>query len=268
MQFDFLLPLTMFAISSASLLLFLRYEKRLEDLSSGQKLRVRDAVLVVVVMGVMVAAMVVMPERLMQIVFLFSASSILFLLTYLIVPKIPLAVLPSILFVALYFLYWNLLFLDLFASLIVVSAILYISRLFTWKTTLAFSALLTAMDIIHVFGTKQMAAVAEKTVGLGLPVMIIVPSFPTTGFIALGLGDLLLSGLFATQTAQRNGKRYGLICCATIAAVLMIGELVILNTPYTFLPATVFVTLGWLITFGLTHLKAERDKSTNQQAPN
>jgi len=264
MLFDFLLPLTMFAISSVSLLLFLRYEKRLEDLSSGQKLRVRDAALVVVAMGVMIAVMVVMPERLMQIVFLFSASFILFLLTYLIVPKIPIAVLPSVLFVALYFLYWNLFLLDFFAILIVISAVLYVGRLFTWKTTLAFAALLTAMDIIHVFGTKQMAAVAEKTVGLGLPVMIIVPSFPTAGFIALGLGDLLLSGLFATQTAQRNGRRYGLICCASIAVTLLIGELVILNTPYTFLPATVFVTLGWLTSFLFTHLKTKGNEPTTQ----
>lgn len=211
----------------------------------------------VVVMGMTIAVMVVMPERLMQIIFLFSASSILFFLTYLIVPKILLAVLPSILFVALYFLYWNLILLNLFATLIVISAILYIGRLFTWKTTLAFAALLTVMDVIHVFGTKHMAAVAEKTVGLGLPVMLIVPSFPTAGFIALGLGDLLLSGLFAVQTAQRSGRLYGLVCCASIAVTLLIGELIILNTPYTFLPATVFVTLGWLATMGLIRLNVK-----------
>jgi presenilin-like A22 family membrane protease len=262
MEFDFLLSLTLFLVSSASLLLFLRFEKRLEALSSGQQLRVRDVALLVASMGVMVAMIVVIPGMLLQILFLFSASSLLFLLTYLIIPKTLVALLPPALMVALYFLYWNLILMDLFAVLLVVSAILYIGRLFTWKTTLAFAFLLTAMDIIQVFGTRYMVTVTEKTSGLSLPAMIIVPSYPSPGFTALGLGDLLLSGLFATQTAQRWGRRYGLVCCASVAAALLIGEYIILNTPYNFLPATVFVTLGWLATLGLVRLRAKKEFST------
>jgi len=262
MEFDFLLPLTLFSISSASLLLFLRFEKRLEEFSSGQQLRVRDAVLIVAAMVVMIVIIVFIPGRILQILFLFSASPLLFLLTYLIVPKVPVAVLPPALLVALYFLYWNLFLMDLFAILLVISAILYVGELFTWKTTLAFATLLTVMDIIQVFGTGYMVDVAKKASGLSLPMMVVVPSFPSPGFIVLGLGDLLLSGLFATQTAQRWGRRYGLICCASVAVALLIGEIIILNTPYNFLPATVFVTLGWLATLGFVRLRPKKEFST------
>jgi presenilin-like A22 family membrane protease len=258
MEFDFLLSLTLFLVSSVSLLLFLRFEKRLEEFSSGQQLRVRDVVLIVAMMAVMVVVVVLIPGGVLQILFLFSASSLLFMLTYLIVPKVLVAVLPPALLVGLYFLYWNLFFMDLFAILLVVSAILYIGRIFTWKTTLAFAALLTANDIIQVFGTGYMVDVAKKASGLALPMMIVIPSFPSPGLIALGLGDLLLSGLFVIQTAQRWGKHYGLISCASTAAGLMIGEFIILNTPYSFLPATVFVTLGWLAAFGYIQLKAQK----------
>jgi len=262
MEFDFLLSLTLFAISSASLLLFLRFEKRLEVLSSGQQLRIRDVVLIVAMMAVMVVVVVLIPGRILQILFLFSASSLLFLLTYLIVPRIPVAVLPPALLVGLYFFYWNLFFMDLFAVLLVISAILYVGRIFTWKTTLAFAALLTANDIIQVFVTGYMVDVAKKASGLALPMMVVIPSFPSPGFIVLGLGDLLLSGLFVIQTALRWGKHYGILSCASTAAGLMIGEFIILNTTYSFLPATVFVTLGWLATFGYIQLKAQKESKT------
>lgn len=260
MRFDVLLPLTLFLVSSASLLLFLRFEKRLEDFTSGQRLHTRDAILLVAVMGVMVTVMVAMPGRIIQVLFLFSASALLFLLAYLIVPKWPLALLLPALLVALYFYSWNLLFLDFFAILLVVSAILYIGRFFTWRTTLVYASLLTVMDVVHVFGTRHMVEYAEKVIGLGLPVMVILPTYPSSpGFVGLGLGDLLLSGLFSIQTSRRWGKKQGLICCASIAGVFLIVGLIVLNTERA-LPATLFVSLGWLISLGINTLLERRKK--------
>lgn len=256
-KFDVLLPLTLFAVSSASLLLFSRFEERLEVFTSGQKLRTRDTVLLVAVMGVMVTIMVMMPGRIIQVLFLFAASSLLFLLSYLIVPKWPLALLLPALLILLYFYSWNLIFLDLFAILLVVSAILYIGRLFTWRTTLVYAALLTAVDILHVFGTRHMVEYAEKLTGLGLPMMIILPTLPYFGFVGLGLGDLLLSGLFSIQTARRWGKKQGLICCISIAATFLLGAFIVLNTERA-LPATIFVSLGWLISLGINNLLERR----------
>ncbi len=254
MKFDLLLPSTLFLISSAGLLLFSKLEDKLEAISSKERLRVRDVVLIVLVMGVMVTIMVVMPERIMQVLLLFSSSSLLFLLTHLIVPKWPLALLTPLAFLLSYFLYWNLILMDLFAVLFVVSAILYISVFFTWKTTLAFAGLLTAMDVIQVFGTRHMVAAAEKMSGLRLPILVVVPMYPSSGYVALGLGDLLLSGLLAIQTTRRWNRRKGLTCCALTAATLMTGEVIALNTTHHFLPATLFISLGWLITLGPTLL--------------
>ena len=261
MRFDLLLPSTLFLISSAGLLLFSKLEDKLEAISSKERLRVRDVVLIVLVMGVMVTIMVVMPERIMQVLLLFSSSSLLFLLTYLIVPRWPLALLTPLAFLLSYFLYWNLFLMDLFAVLFVVSAILYITVFFTWKTTLAFASLLTAMDVIQVFGTRHMVVAAEKMSGLHLPVMIIVPMYPSPGYVALGLGDLLLSGLLAIQTTRRWDRREGLICCAFIAIALLTGEAISLNTPYHFLPATLFISLGWLITLALVLLTKRQPKT-------
>lgn len=258
MRFDVLLPLTLFSITVVSLYLFTSYGKRVETMFSGQKIRVRDAALIVVFVGLMITVVVFMPGLVLQLMFLFSSSSLLFLLVYFLYPKWPVALILPIVFLALYVFSWNLILMDLFALLLVLSAILYTSGVFSWKSTLVFASLLTFMDVLHVFGTKYMEAVAQKATGLLLPLLIIVPTFPVTGYVALGLGDLLLSGLFVTQTARQWGRRYGLMCCAAIALGMLFGEIILFNTIFDFLPATLFVMLGWGLTAVIRKLEPKK----------
>jgi len=255
MNFDVLLPLALFLISLAGLTFFSKFAGKLEPLFQGQRIRVRDALLIVLFLGAMVTAVVFIPGNILQILFLFSCSSLLFLLVYIIFPaKWPVAfILPGV-FLLLYFFYWNIWLMDVFAVLLILSVIMYTSAVFTWKATLAFAGFLTVMDVVQVFGTKYMAIVAEKATSMLLPLLIVVPTFPLQGYVSLGLGDLMLTGLFVNQTAQKWGKRYGYICCGSIALVLLLGELILFNTPFHFLPATIFVSVGWLVTLGLIRL--------------
>lgn len=266
MNFDLLLPLALFLISLAGLTLFSRYAGKLEPLLQGQRIRVKDALLIVLALGGMITAAVFLPGSILQIVFLFSSVSLLFLLGYVIFPtKWPVAlVLPGV-FLLLYFFDWNVWFMDIFAVLLVLSVILYTSGIFTWKATLVFAGLLTAMDVVQVFGTKYMETVAQKATSMLLPLLIVVPTFPLQGYVSLGLGDLMLTGLFVNQTAQKWGKRYGYVCCGSVAVVLLLGELILFNTPFHFLPATVFVCVGWLVTLAITRLRPIR--KTDQTPP-
>ncbi len=96
-----------------------------------------------------------------------------------------------------------------------------------------------------------MVTYGERVIDLGLPVVIILPIFPSQiGFMALGLGDVFLSGLLSIQTTQKYGKRFGLVSMASIAVVFMILETMLLNYRVPVFPATVLVIAGWLIALG------------------
>ncbi|NIR87504.1 hypothetical protein GWO13_08075, partial [Candidatus Bathyarchaeota archaeon] len=111
-----------------------------------------------------------------------------------------------------------------------------------------FVVLLTVMDIVHVLVTGYIVESAERLVGvLRLPVVIIIPTFPTLGLsIVLGLGDIFLAGLLSIQTAKKYGKKFGFASIAAIAIVFLILNTVLLNYYSQAFPATVLVISGWL----------------------
>ena len=119
-----------------------------------------------------------------------------------------------------------------------------------------FAGLLTALDVVQVFITGLMGQLAEKAVfQLSLPVVIMLPTYPTTGRIILGLGDIFLSGLLSLQSMSRQGVRAGIITAVTIGVAMFFFEVVEFNTKYfTYFPATIVVLLGWLAGMGIARL--------------
>ncbi len=91
-------------------------------------------------------------------------------------------------------------------------------------------------------------------IGLHLPIAIVIMTFPSPRGIALGLGDIFLSGLLTIQTTTKYGKKAGLLVAVTISCVLFIFEVLLFNNilgEIRGFPATIIVILGWLAGIGI-----------------
>jgi len=262
MIFDVSLPLTVFLITAAVLFLYTKLGQKVKSLLGGKELTTRHTVLLVAAMGVMITVLgwtiIQIPDLAIMVLFLYAYSMMLFLFTYLVVPKWYLAVLTPALFVALFILFrdtyvWTPYLMNLFAIIFAICISVYMGGLFSWKTTALFVVLLTLMDIVQVLITGFMIGASEKMITLRLPVMIIVPTFPSEGHIMLGLGDIFLSGLLSIQTMQKYGKKFGLVSVGAIVIVFLLLENLLINLNITAFPATVFVISGWLTAVGARH---------------
>jgi len=146
---------------------------------------------------------------------------------------------------------------DIFGAIFAILIILYLSPMFNWKTVGIFAALLTVLDIILVFSGPMVAA-AETFSGLGLPVIIYLPSIPIIpadnvfGFVfrGLGLGDFFFAGILTIQTFNKFGKKYAYAAIAAIVVSFSIWQIFLLDLMDFFnlggFPATVFIITGWI----------------------
>jgi len=266
MNIDFLTPILIFSIIFSSLFLYRKFEEKMKRVFGSRKFSMREAVVMVFVMGVMVTLVVFMPSYALQILFIFAYSYMLFVFLYIISDKWLLAVFPPIIFIATYLLNYllikNIYVLSVFATFFAIMTIVFMSYVFPWKVTLLFATLLTLMDVIQVLWTGQMIKAAVKMVGLYLPVALILPTFPSLKPIALGVGDIFLSGLLSIQTTSKYGRKAGVVSAITISLGFFLFNLLMLNMPLriTGFPATITVLLGWLPTFAFYHFK-EKMKS-------
>jgi hypothetical protein len=173
-------------------------------------------------------------------------------------PRWYIAALPPVLFLLLFGFFnttpvWNPFLLDVYGVLFAILIVLYLGTLFTWKTVFIFAGFLTALDIVLVWFTGTMVTAAEHVSGLGLPVLV---AFPTIPFITangsillmrLGLGDFFFSGILATQTLKKFGKKTAVLSILTMCVSFGLFELLLLNpTEFNALPATLPIVLGWL----------------------
>jgi len=259
MILDVLLPSVLFLIAVAVVFLYARFEKKVDSLFGGKELGIGHIVLLVAAMGIMVTVLVFIPETAMIVLFLFAYSTILFLFTYLLAPKWYLAVPTPVLFIALYLSpYWNIYLFNFFAIIFAVCISVYMGSLFTWKITAAFVALLTLVDVIQVLITGHTVISGGKGIALGLPVAIIVPTFPYEGWTILGLGDVFLFGLLSVQTTRKYGRKFGLASIVSMTVVFLLLQTILLNSNVESFPATVLVISGWLTSLGARYLYKSR----------
>jgi presenilin-like A22 family membrane protease len=266
MRFDVLLPVTVFMVVAASVLIYPRSERGLNTLLQG-KLRPRDVIILVAAMGAMITVIAFIPAMAIQILFISSYSYIMFFFSYLLIRRWYLALFPPVIFLAAYaisyLVYLNtmvsLLITDVLAVAFAVMMTVYMGVLFSWKTMWIYATLLTVMDVIQVFGTGFMGQVAEKTIRLQLPVALILPAYPAGGQIGLGLGDIVLSGLLAVQTASKYGRRTGILVAGTVGLAMFLFELASMNlVSFRYFPATLIVLAGWGAGMGATLLLYRR----------
>ncbi|MBS7614576.1 hypothetical protein KEJ18_02425 [Candidatus Bathyarchaeota archaeon] len=262
MQFDLALPSAMFLIVTASVLLYRKTERTFSTLLGDQKFSIRDAVIMVVVMGLMISTIAFLPGQTIQIGFMAAYSYMLFMFTYMVLKKMYLAIVPPIVFLLSYIYFFShLAVFNLFVVIFAIIITVYISTFFTWKTVWLFAAILTIMDIIQVYITGFMKQAAIGMIDLKLPVMLIIPRFPPGNLVDLGTGDLFLAGLLAIQTAKKLGQKTGILVAAMNGVAMFIFEVISFNTRFAdFFPATVVVVAGWLASLATFHLMNPKRK--------
>lgn len=165
---------------------------------------------------------------------------------------------------------WDPILMNIYAIVVAVMIIFYLSPLFTWKTTVIFAALLTIVDIILVLGTRTMGEAANQFTEIGLPVVVFLPNIPLTpvppsypyksfyGFYGngLGVGDFFFAGILAIQTLKKFDKKTALISvfAMTISFALflaLMGEIIKVLEPLIgpgieYFPGTLMIICGWL----------------------
>jgi hypothetical protein len=320
MYFDVTMPLALFAVTVAAMLLNKRVEGKLKTSFEEKELRARDAVLLVAVISALVSVVVFVPQMTIMAIFFFSYCTLLFTFSYFFSniqkrkaqlfcsvfgiaglaagtvavldpfadslmfygaltayglaafaffavvyeqkrtetkERWYLAVLPPALFILLYLVYvqtplWFPYLLDAYGVIFAVLITLYLGSLFTWKNVFIFAGLLTVMDIVLVLFTGVMVTAAKQVAGLGLPVLISLPTVPLVAtewglqYMSLGLGDFFFAGILATQTLKEFGRRTAVLSTVTMSLSFAIFEAFLMNYQWGAFPGTLMIICGWL----------------------
>ncbi|MBC7130250.1 hypothetical protein H5T51_03375 [Candidatus Bathyarchaeota archaeon] len=269
MNFDVSMPIALFIVTCASLILNEKVESRLKAVFEEREFTGRDAVLLVALMGIMITLISLGSKygfiSPLMVLFLFSYSMLLYVFAYIFTDEHKIAALfPPALFIMLYILLrdtviWDLCLVNVYAIIFAVLITLYLGGLFSWKATWIFAGLITLLDIIMVFVTGAMVEAAEAGVALKLPIVVSLPMLPAfSGFISLGLGDFFLAGLLSLQLLKKYGFKSALISASTVALAFFIFELYFLNYGPQYFPATLIVIMGWLPPALLSILKSKQ----------
>jgi hypothetical protein len=259
--FDVGMPLTLFSVTVASLLLNQKTESKLKVTLEDKEFKTKDAVMLVALMAVMISSIALLRQLVapLMILFLFSYSTLLFIFTYLFSKRHwYIALIPPAVFVLLYAflrdtLLWSNFLVPIYAVVFAILITLYVSSLFAWKPMLVFAMLLTIVDIILVLVTGTMIQVADTAFrGLSLPEMVAVPIVPplvtTRGWLqmALGLGDFFFAGLLGIQTFKKYDRKIAIISILAMAVSFFTFETILLSYWKIPFPGTVMIMCGWL----------------------
>ena len=256
--FDIAMPLTLFFVTIVATLLNEKVEGKLKTTLEKRDFSVKETFLLVAAMVIVISLVVIIPTNALMILFLFSYSLLLFMFTYIFSNKrLLLAVFPPALFVGLYMVLnqtslWSLYLVNLYALVFAVLITLYLGSLFNWKTTFAFAAVLTIVDMVLVLVTGTMVQAVDAARSLNLPIMVTVPLIPflvtQDGMLMmnLGLGDFFFAGLLSIQSLRRYGRVFAFCSVVGITLSFFAFEVFILNYGLPAFPGTLMILCGWL----------------------
>lgn len=261
MLFDLTMPIFLFLLCFITIKVYKKIEGKLKRILEEKEFQVKDVIVLVIAMGVMISIMVVVPSLALALLILFAFSMLIFTFLLMVTEKWYLSLIPSAIFVLLYYFgvfwnipyLWNVYIIDVFAMVFAILITVYLGSLFTWKTTAIFAVLLTAVDIIQVLLTGHMGEVASKAIQSELPLLVFLPIFPPVynaeqglAMMGLGLGDLFFAGLLSLQAFKQLGKNSALLSMIGISASFFVFETLLLNYKIKFFPGTLMILCGWL----------------------
>lgn len=254
-------------VLSLSILVYRKSAERVKELSGGKKIGSREVIVTIIFISVLITIIGLIPSYALQVLLIAALSYILFIFTYLFSKRLFISAIPPAAFVISFLLLSRLLATNIlvaimttnfFATVFAVIAVALLGPLFSWKTLMLFTALLTIVDIVHVFITGHMVVAAYKVMGLGLPLMFLLPRLPSlTELTVLGLGDVFLSGLLSTYMASKYNFKAGLLTATSISIIFLAFDIIVYNFAQgvKVFPATILVLIGWLLGKSLYLLK-------------
>jgi len=277
-KFDLTMPLTLLAVTFASMFLYPKVDNKLKGAFEETEFRVRDAVLLVGLMAVMITLIVVVRQLsiVLIVLFLFAYSLLLYTFGYLLSNKRwYIGVIAPAVFILLYVFLrnsfvWTYYLSNVYGLVFAVLITLYLAGLFNWKTTAVFGVLITIMDIILVLVTKTTVQAANAAVSLSLPVLVSLPLVPliNTGvgllILSLGLGDFFFAGLLAIQTYKKYGKSLAIASVVGMTVSFSIFEALILTYNVGAFPGTLMIICGWA-PFVIVQTFRDRGKTKRQK---
>jgi hypothetical protein len=260
LNFDLTMPLVLFAVTVASVLLNGKVEGKLRGVMEEREFQVRDAVLLVGMMAVMIGLIVVVRQLslILMVLFLFAYSMLLFIFGYIFSKnRWYVGAIAPVVFVLLYVFFrdsfvWAYYLGNIVGVVFAILITLYLASLFTWKTTAVFGALITGMDIVLVLVTGTMVEAANAARGLSLPVLVSAPLLPLieTGngmmLMSLGLGDFFFAGLLALQSYKKYGRPFAFLSIIGMTISFFAFEAFILTFNVRAFPGTLMIICGWI----------------------
>ena len=258
MIFDIAMPLTLLLVTLVAMFLNKKTEAKLRANLDERELSTRDVVFFGAAMAIVVSIIVFVPQMAIMALFLFSYSSLLFLISYVFSNhRWYVAIVPPATFLLLYIFLrdttlWSDYLVNVYGLVFAILIILYMGGMFTWKTTLIFGGIITALDIVLVLVTGAMITAFEQTDSLKLPVAVQVPIIPPIIVegrwipMGLGLGDFFFAGLLAIQTWKRFGRKTALLSAVGMAISFFAFSTFLLNYGPSYFPGTLMIVCGWI----------------------
>ena len=104
---DVVLPSVLFLVGVAVVFLYSKLSSKVSSVLGGQQLQLKHIILLVAAMSTMITVLVFIPAQSLFILFSFAYVVILFLFSYLLVPRWYIAVVPPVLFILAFMYFWN-----------------------------------------------------------------------------------------------------------------------------------------------------------------
>jgi hypothetical protein len=258
MIFDIAMPLTLLLVTLVAMFLSQKAGAKLKSSLEEREMTTRDVVFLAAGMAIVISIIAFVPQMAIMVFFLFSYSSLLFIISYVFSNKRwYVSIVPPATFLLLYIFLrdttlWSDYLVNVYGLIFATLIILYIGGIFTWKTTLIFGGIITALDIVLVLVTGAMITSLNQTVSLKLPVVVKVPIIPPIIVegrwipMGLGLGDFFFAGLLAIQTWKRFGRKTALLSAVGMAVSFFAFATFLLNYGPLFFPGTLMIVCGWI----------------------
>ncbi len=247
MQIDLILPTVSLVFLNVVVWAYPRVEHKMKRFMEEGEFTVKDALGLALVLAVAVAILAISPSALLLVLSMIGIGFVLNLTSLIITGNRWISVILPAVFYVCFFFFWNLKLLNVFALILSFGASLILASAFSWSSSLVFIAVLTLIDVIHVFGTKMMVEVGQKGIQLGLPIMLLLPAYPAGGYLGFGLGDLFVASLITIRNWERFGGKAGLI--TSIHVTFFLGIMIPIVERFGALPATIFISAGWVTSY-------------------
>lgn len=209
-----------------------------------------------VVAPIELIALQYLPDKFIEILFVFGGSTVIGAGLWILTLKRSIAIL-GLVYPLLFYNYWNVYTFNLTGTVLASFGALFLCQWIKPKLILLFVIVVLIFDFTMVFVTEDMMESAIIVMSLELPVMVIVPSV-----VAIGLGDLSIAAMLYYQYDRLFKTSLG-FALGTASLIGIISELGIrtIDSKVGY-PATFFIIVAFIIIILISQLWRKLSNAT------